>query len=312
MGHIRTRALVTGSAFALMASIAVSPAQAQQASDAQAATAEDGEEPLVGNEIVVTARRRAETLQDVPIAISAFDQNALEALQADDLSGIQYAVPNLYLDQGDAGNAVIYIRGVGQNDSLAFADPGVGVYVDDVFIARSQAAFLDVFDVERIEVLRGPQGTLYGRNTIGGAIKFVSTRPTDYFTGAVEIGAGNYNEFGIKARVSGPIAGDTLTGKAAFAFKKRDGYNFNTFTGADDGDVESYAGRIGLRLAPSPDLEFLLTGDVKVDRPDTSRSPVRATAVTGADATGALVPFPAATDPYRVQTNANGLNDQTS
>lgn len=312
MGHIRTRSLVAVSAFALVASITTSPVHAQQAPATQEAMADEGEEPLVGNEIVVTARRRAETLQDVPIAISAFDQSALESLQADDLSGIQYAVPNLYLDQGDAGNAVIYIRGVGQNDSLAFADPGVGVYIDDVFIARSQAAFLDVFDVERIEVLRGPQGTLYGRNTIGGAIKFVSARPTDYLTGAVELGVGNYGEIGLKARVSGPIVGDTLTGKAAFAFKKRDGYNFNTFTQTDDGDVETYAGRIGLRFAPSPDLEFLLTGDVKVDRPDTSRSPVRATAVTGADATGALVNFPAASDPYRVQTNANGLNDQTS
>ncbi|RSU31771.1 TonB-dependent receptor, partial [Sphingomonas koreensis] len=248
-------------------------------------------------------------LQDVPIAISAYDSTALSNLQADQLSGIQYATPNLYLDQGDAGNAVIYIRGVGQNDSLAFADPGVGVYVDDVFIARSQAAFLDVFDVERIEVLRGPQGTLYGRNTIGGAIKFVSTRPTRDYSAYFEGGIGNYDQVLAKGRISGPLS-DTVRGKIAYSWQRRTGYAYNSTTRADDGDVRTISGRASLLFEPSSDFEVLLTGDVKIDRPDTSRSPVRATPITGF-ANGALVTFPAATDPYRVDTNANGLNDQT-
>jgi iron complex outermembrane recepter protein len=307
IGRAAHRGAVALVAALLAGTAGIGVAQAQDV--AEASTAEQAQESLPGD-IVVTARRRAESLQDVPIAISAFGAEALSNLQADQLSGIQYATPNLYLDQGDAGNAVIYIRGVGQNDSLAFADPGVGVYVDDVFIARSQAAFLEIFDVERIEVLRGPQGTLYGRNTIGGAIKFVSTRPTSELSGYFEGGIGNFGFVTAKGRVSGPIAGDTLKGKVAFAYTRRNGYAQNDFTGQDDGDVQTIAGRASLLFEPTPDLEFLLSGDVRIDRPDTSRSPVRETPITGF-ANGGLVTFPAATDPYRVETNANGLNDQT-
>jgi iron complex outermembrane receptor protein len=272
-------------------------------------------EPVRLDEIVVTARRRAESLQNVPVAVSAFSAGRIADLQAKDLSGLQYATPNLYLDKGDASNAVIYIRGVGQNDSLAFADPSVGVYVDDVFIARTQAAFLDLFDVERVEVLRGPQGTLYGRNTIGGAVKFVSTRPPKSFDAYLEADGGNYNSFSLKGRIGGPIAGDALRGKVAFAYNRRDGYNHNLFTGKDDGDVQSFAGRASLLFTPSDRLNFLLSIDGKIDRPRTSRSPTRVTPITGAvSVAGAplsLVTLPALKDDFTVETNANGLNDLT-
>ena len=140
MNSAKRHARLLGTLYATSALIYAAPAIAQQ--DIQTSEPVADEAATLPGEIVVTARRRAESLQDVPIAISAYNAGALANLQADTLSGIQYATPNLYLDQGDAGNAVIYIRGVGQNDSLAFADPGVGVYVDDVFVARSQAAFL--------------------------------------------------------------------------------------------------------------------------------------------------------------------------
>ena len=258
MNIAKKRARLVSTLCATTALIQALPALAQQEMPTAEPTAEEA------NTIIVTARRREESLQEVPIAISAFDDEALSNLQADTLSGIQYATPNLYLDQGDAGNAVIYIRGVGQNDSLAFADPGVGVYVDDVFIARSQAAFLELFDVERIEVLRGPQGTLYGRNTIGGAIKFVSTRPTNYLSGYMEAGAGNFGFVTAKGRISGPIAGDVLKGKLAAAYTKRNGYARNSVTGQDDGDVETFAGRATLLFQPTDTLEFLLSGDVRI------------------------------------------------
>lgn len=306
--RLSTSRAAMAAAVALAALETMSPAAAQDVAAASTQEAQPGDETNPGD-IVVTARRRAESLQDVPIAISAFGADALSNLQADTLSGIQYATPNLYLDQGDAGNAVIYIRGVGQNDSLAFADPGVGVYVDDVFIARSQAAFLDVFDVKRIEVLRGPQGTLYGRNTIGGAIKFVSTRPTNQLTSYFEGGIGNYDQILAKGRVSGPLT-DTLKGKIAYAWQRRDGFNDNSFTGRDDGDVRSISARASLLFEPTSSIEFLLSGDLKIDRPDTSRSPVLETPITGFTG-GALVTFPASEDSYRVDTNANGLSDQT-
>ncbi|MEE2693170.1 MAG: TonB-dependent receptor [Pseudomonadota bacterium] len=266
-----------------------------------------------GDEVVVTARRREESLQDVPVAVSAFDDGRIAELQADTLSGLQYATPNFYFDQGDASNAVIYLRGIGQNDSLAFADPGVGVYIDDVFIARSQAAFLELFDVQRVEVLRGPQGTLYGRNTIGGAVKFVSTTPPDQFDAYFEAGGGNYNFATVKGGLGGPIAPGVLNGKLAFSYTRRDGFNENTVTGEDDGDINSFSGRAAFLFTPSERFEFLLSVDGKIDRPDTSRSPVRETPITGApDPDGmpaTLVTYPAASDPYVVDVNANGLSD---
>ncbi|MEM6538207.1 MAG: TonB-dependent receptor, partial [Pseudomonadota bacterium] len=166
----------------------------------------DGAAVRRADEIIVTARRREESLQDIPVSVSALTGDRIAELQADDLSGIQYSVPNFYFDEGDASNAVVYLSGIGQNDSLAFADAGVGVYVDDVFIARSQAAFLELFDVERVEVLRGPQGTLYGRNPIGGAVKFISKEPTDEVEAYAEFGAGNFGMITAKGRLSGPVS----------------------------------------------------------------------------------------------------------
>ncbi|EIL96706.1 TonB-dependent receptor [Rhodanobacter thiooxydans] len=262
--------------------------------------------------VKVTARRRDEWLQDVPVAISAFSQQQLSDLHADDISGIQHAVPNLYLDKGDGANAVVYIRGVGQNDSLAFADPGVGIYVDDVFIARSQAAFLELFDVDRIEVLRGPQGTLYGRNTIGGAIKFVSSPPPRTPKGYLEVGAGNYDQRVLKASFGGPLVKDTLNGKVAIAYSERDGYARNTVDGKSDGDQNTLSGRAALDWKPSDRLQVLFSMDGKRDRPHTSRSPVRETSITGATSSGQLVTYPKATDPYVVEVNANGLSDLTA
>lgn len=290
---------------------ATAPAQ-----DAAATAANDGtakRAKVTGLEAVkVTARRRDEWLQDVPVAISAFSEQQLSDLHADDISGIQHAVPNLYLDKGDGANAVIYIRGVGQNDSLAFADPGVGIYVDDVFIARSQAAFLEMFDVDRVEVLRGPQGTLYGRNTIGGAIKFVSKLPPSTPKGYLEVGAGNYDQRILKASFGGPLVKDTLNGKVALAYSAHDGYARNTLDGKDDGDQNSLSGRAALDWKPSDRLQVLFSMDGRRDRPDTSRSPVRETPITGATSTGQLVTYPKATNPYVVNVNANGLSDLTA
>ena len=287
------------------------PAAVQaQASDTRAQRA------VTLEEIVVTARRREESLQDVPMSVSALDSNRLFALQADDLTQMQFAVPNLYFDRGDGANAVVFLRGIGQNDSLAFADPGVGVYVDDVFVARSQTALLELFDVDRVEVLRGPQGTLYGRNTIGGAIKFVSTPPPDEPEIYGEAGAGNYNFTTINGRIGGPLVANTLNGKIAVHYAQRDGYATNQASGANDGDMDTLAWRAALAWFPNDQLDMLFTIDGKRDRPDTSRSPLRETTVTGfadpiGDPTTPTV-FQPRTDPYVVDVNANGLSDLSS
>ncbi len=285
-----------------------------QAQEAQPAATESQTEKRL-DAVTVTARRRAESLQDVPIAVSAFGEEQISNLQADDVSGLQYSTPNLYFDEGDASNAVVYLRGVGQNDSLAFADAGVGVYVDDVFIARSQAAFLELFDTERVEVLRGPQGTLYGRNTIGGAVKFVSKRPTDEVEAYGEVGFGNFNSTILKGRLSGPISEGSIYAKGAFAYSKRDGFNTNLFTGRDDGDVDSLSGRFGLYFTPSETFKLDLTFDGRVENPDSSRNPTLTTTAVGipdpVTAPTVLQTFPIG-DPFEVNVNAGELSDTTA
>lgn len=281
----------------------------------QLAAAQDGGEEQAREgveQIVVTARRRAESLQDVPVSVSAFSENRIDELQADDLSGLQYSVPNFYFDEGDASNAVVYLRGIGQNDSLAFADAGVGIYVDDVFIARSQAAFLELFDVERVEVLRGPQGTLYGRNTIGGAVKFISREPTDETEVHLEAGIGDYNFRTIGGRISGPLVEGKLRGKAAVSYIARDGYNDNLFDGRDNGDQDSLSARLGLYYEASDNLDFALTHDFRRERPDTARSPQLVTPASGFGdplVPGSLQTFAAITDDFTVNTNASNRSD---
>src|SRR5688572_31049348 len=143
-------------------------APAAWAQDADAAPAEPQARATTLGTVTVSARKREETLQEVPVAVTAFTAEALDKLAVDDLGDLDAQVPNLtiYAARGSSSTVTAYIRGIGQADPLWGVDPGVGIYLDDVYIARPQGALLDVLDVDRIEVLRGPQGTLYGKNTI--------------------------------------------------------------------------------------------------------------------------------------------------
>lgn len=268
------------------------------------------------DEVTVTARRREEPLQDLPVSVSAFSEAQLKDLQADDITGIQNFVPNLTLEQGDASNAVIFLRGIGQNDSLAFVESGVAVYVDDVFISRSQAAFLDTFDIERIEVLRGPQGTLYGRNSPGGAVKFISKAPPQNLEAYLEVGGGRFDFFTAKGSVGGTLVDNLVRGKVAFSATEQDGFSRNSFLGGRDGDTESYALRGSLLFTPHDDLDVTFTADYKRSRPDTSRSPVRVTDLVAFEDPFGAPDVPTVFGPnekhFVVETNANGLNHLTS
>ena len=242
--------------------------------------------PLAGEggfieEVVVTARKREENLLDTPLSVSALSAADLERMQADDLGDVQNIVPNTSFNMGDAANAIIYIRGVGQRDSLSFADPGVGVYLDDVYLGRAQGSFLDVIDFQRVEVLRGPQGTLYGRNTIGGAVKYVSTAPSDVPLLEADLSAGKYDEYRLKGTWSGPLnPSGSLLARASLAYIAHEGYNRNLFDGnadATDGDKDTLAWRAQLYYEPSEDLSVRLAVDRSVNDPDRSITPVRVT-----------------------------------
>ncbi len=216
------------------------------------------------DKIIVTARKREETLQEVPVAVTAFTPEALEKLNVQDIGDIAGQVPNttVYAARGSSSTVTAYIRGIGQADPLWGVDPGVGIYLDDVYIARPQGALLDVFDVERIEVLRGPQGSLYGKNTIGGAIKYISRGLPARTSGFGSITVGNHNQLDVKAAIGGAIgAGDALRARVAVASMNRDGYGTNVYTGQEVSDKEILAARAQLGAYVNEDFDIQFSID---------------------------------------------------
>ncbi|MHC9085474.1 TonB-dependent receptor [Luteimonas sp. RIT-PG2_3] len=209
--------------------------------------------------VTVTARKREETLQEVPVAVTAFTSDALDKLNVEDISDLGGQVPNLtiYAARGASSTVTAYIRGVGQSDPTWGADPGVGIYLDDVYIARPQGALLDVFDVSRIEVLRGPQGTLYGKNTIGGAIKYISRGLPKETEGFAQVTVGNYNQLDAKAALGGGIGGPDsgLRARVAVASMNRDGFGENVVTGEPISDKEINAARFSLGAYAGEDFD---------------------------------------------------------
>jgi iron complex outermembrane recepter protein len=219
-------------------------------------------------EVTVTARKREESLQDAPIAVSAYSGDSLEYRGASDISDIANYTPNLTFQNnpsfgGSSNAAAVYIRGVGQKEFLPTTEPGVGIYVDGVYVARSVGAILDLIDVERIEVLRGPQGTLFGRNTIGGAISLTSKKPAEEFGGKVEVKAGTDSRMDFKGTVNVPLS-DKLLSSVSLASFNQDGY-LKREDGVDLGDDKTVTGRLALTWLPSADLEVNFSADFTED-----------------------------------------------
>ncbi len=218
--------------------------------------------------IIVSARRREENIQDVPLAVSAFSADKLEKMGAVDITNLQSETPNVtfVVSRGTNSTLTAFIRGVGQQDPLWGFQPGVGLYLDDVYIARPQGAVLDIYDVQRIEVLRGPQGTLYGRNTIGGAIKYVTKR-LDLERPALtaRVTAGSYSQLDMVASGSLPVVPGKLAIGGAIARLRHDGYGKNVYTGADQYNKDVLAGRGTIEFKPAENVFFRLTGDFSDD-----------------------------------------------
>lgn len=212
--------------------------------------------------VTVSARRRDESLEKVPVAVSAFTEEDMRDLQANNIDGLQGAVPNMNIVQGRGSSSAvnIFIRGIGQPDALQTFDPGVGMYVDDVYYSRIQGALIGLFDVQRVEVLRGPQGTLYGKNSTGGAVKIVTKNPTDTPEGSVEATFGNEGRREGKFYVSGPLGG-AWSASLAGAAVKTDGYVTDPSTGHKYNDEDTKAVRGKLRFHPSDAFDATLSLD---------------------------------------------------
>ena len=246
-------------------SAAETTAQAADQPAAETATAatddEDGDEA-----VVITARRTEENIQKVPLSISAFNERSLDRIQATDTTGLQGAVPNLNIVQGrGSSNATnVFIRGIGQPDALQTFDPAVGVYVDDVYLSRIRGNQLDLLDLERLEVLRGPQGTLYGKNTIGGAIKFVTRKPGQDFRANGSIAIGSYDQLDLKLAASGPVS-ETLAAGFAVMRSKRDGFVKDSFRDERYNDKDSVGARAAIAFTPTDKVRLDLTADYAHD-----------------------------------------------
>ncbi len=257
MKPLRTRRLTAAVVAALMLPFTV------QAQGVRSGDEEPKNDAAALAGVTVTARKREETLQDVPVAVTAYTAEALDRLNVEDLGDLDAFVPNLtiYSARGSTSTVTAYIRGVGQADPLWGVDPGVGIYLDDVYIARPQGALLDVFDVERIEVLRGPQGTLYGKNTIGGAIKYISSPLEADPYGRASITVGNYEQADVKLSYNMPLGNSGWVARVAAASLHRDGYGENLTNGAPVSDKEILAARATLGYIGNEDFWLKLTAD---------------------------------------------------
>jgi iron complex outermembrane receptor protein len=234
---------------------------------------------VVLEEVIVTARKREESLQETPVAVSAFSGDALSELGMTTIADLTKVVPNvdMYTGNGTSGAGNVFIRGIGQRNAGVNYDSGVGIYVDGVYLARADGAVLDNVDIQSVQVLRGPQGTLFGKNTTGGAILYTTNKPLEEFEGNVQVRVGNYDQLDGKATVNIPLIQDTLLSRFSVFSTNRDGYvdvksNGYEFMldGEEFNDVERYGGQAQLRWVRSDsvllDLNYMYSNTDQAPR----------------------------------------------
>ena len=271
---IKTVSGFTGSArFALLAGVATlafpSLAQAQDtdAQQAQAAADSDGDniddarDSGTGNEIIVTATKREQTLQETPVAVSVTTAETIERAQIRDVSDLASVVPSLRVSQSQSQFATTYsIRGFGTSGNNLGLEPSVAMFVDGVYRSRAVAQISDLPDIQRVEVLRGPQSTLFGKNASAGVISIVTKQPSFDFGGMVEASYGNYDAMVAKGYLTGPIT-DTIAASFAAGLNKRDGYVTNLFNGDDVNNRDRWFSRAQVLFEPSDAFKFRVIGD---------------------------------------------------
>ncbi len=241
-------------------------------------------------EVVVTARKRTESLQEIPIAVSAFSGNDLQDIGLYDLTDLSRVVPNLIAESGgfSSGTARLFVRGIGGRNAGVNFDSGVAVYQDGVYLSRRDGNLLDNVDIRTVEVLRGPQGTLFGKNATGGAILYSTNRPTDTFEGHAELSLGNHERQRGKFTVNVPLVDERLYSRLSLYSTDRDGFVEDQF-GRDLSDEDRYGGQLQLRLLPTDSLVLDLNGQYsKTDQASGGVQCQPATGVPGAGWQAAL------------------------
>jgi len=226
-------------------------------------TAELTKEDKLAIEVVtVTARHKIESLQSTPIAVSAFNSDQIKEERITGLEDISGRVPGFQMNMYNSAEPELFMRGIGSDIESAGAGAAIGMYIDGVYISRGTGAAMDLYDLQSVEVLRGPQGTLYGKNVVGGAINFITKRPVDgEMEGSVEATMGDYGLMEAKGFVTGSLT-DNVAGKIAISGITRDGYGENTYTGNDADDIQRTSARGQLLFTPSTNLEILVTAGV--------------------------------------------------
>jgi iron complex outermembrane receptor protein len=255
-GSLRSAGLIVAASFVLEANVA---AQAPGKQD-PAAEREDALQS-----VVVTARRREERLQDTPIAVTALSGQDLERQQVIATTDLDKVAPNIQFHSygtltGNNSAAQVFIRGIGQTDATPAVDPGVGIYIDEVYMGRAVGGAMEFRDIASVQILRGPQGTLFGRNTIGGAVLLTTNAPGENAGSSVRVGVGDDNLRELFGAFDLPI-NDAWAARVALGGRQRDGYVKRVFDGKDLGDEDMYTGQLALRWMPSDRFDLIFRTD---------------------------------------------------
>ncbi|MGE0046105.1 MAG: TonB-dependent receptor [Hyphomonadaceae bacterium] len=230
------------------------------------AWAQEAQQGAVGEEIVVTAQRRDQNMQDVPVTVTTFGAQEIRDARIQAVPDVAARTPGLNFDAFPSGQPRLFVRGVGSSDRGAAGDPSAGVFLDEVYLARPTMIAFDAFDVARIEVVKGPQGTLYGRNVVGGAINVISAMPDPgAFDASLEGSLGNYERADAAGFVNVPL-GDAAAIRASGAIRTHGGYADNLTTGGELSDQDTRSGRVQFLLEPTEQLRFSIGADVTTDR----------------------------------------------
>jgi outer membrane receptor protein involved in Fe transport len=250
--HLRSLLVVGVSAAAISS-------MAQPAFAAAAAATSSGGSNVI-EELVVTAQKKEEAIQDVPIAVSAFSQDALQKSKIDGGPNLVLAIPNVNFSKGNFTGYNFQIRGIGSKLVSGSGDSGTGIHQNNVPLIANNLFETEFYDVERVEVLRGPQGTLYGRNATGGVVNIITNKPVDHFEANLKAEFGNFGEQKFRGMINIPV-GDTLAFRFAGTTLKRDGFGKNTVTGNDADDRDLYGIRGSAAWTPTDKFKATLVFD---------------------------------------------------